>query len=98
MSEFGSYNCEIDRLVRFDISIRSCRYNISLFRKCLGFSNHRLGFIELWKMSIRFSVRESARIRPFDRLYNFCGWLINIPETLDGLGLGFVTFYDNLNN
>ena len=37
------------------------------------------------------------RIRPSDRLYNFCGWSINIPETLDGLGLGFVTFYDNLN-
>ena len=37
------------------------------------------------------------RIRPSDRLYNFCGWVINNPETLDGLGLGFVTFYDNLN-
>ena len=38
------------------------------------------------------------RIRPSDRLYNFFGWLINNPETLDDLGLGFVTFYGNLNN
>ena len=37
------------------------------------------------------------RIWPSDRLYNFWGWLLNNPETLDGLGLGFVTFYDNLN-
>ena len=35
VSELGSYNFEIGKLVRFDISIQSCRYIISLYLEAL---------------------------------------------------------------
>ena len=87
VSVSGSCDSDVVRLIRIDISIRTYRYIISLNRSWLG----------LVDLPIRFSVRESVRIRPSDRPYNLCGLSINNPETLDGLGLGFVTFYDNLN-